>query len=156
MTVYTSRDFILPIEDDYISRLNILEFCNDIFTENDLFLTVKLHGIKDQNKWISSKFTAIDRLVNNKRSLKFESSKKEITHVSVLVNEREDYHPHAHILIKDVDYKSAFAPDFARLVEFQFKKDRTHKDDVFIRRIREYDPAIFYSVMKQKNSSVIL
>jgi len=155
MVTYSLRDLKYQIEDDYHSRMNVLRMCPYIFDNDDLFLTVRLSGIDNQKNWVLSKFSSIDRLVNNKRTLKYEGGRKEIKHISVLVNDVDDNHPHAHIMIKNIEYKSDFAPDFKRLIEYQFKKDRTRVNDVFIRPMQTDDYAYFYTLMKQKNSSIV-
>ena len=147
----------MKLKDDRKTLNLYTKMVDDVFTEDDWMVTVRLFGIDDKEKFICDQLNRLNRKVYPNRKFR-EGNECCINTFATIgwTNEEGENHCAAHILIKDFDYRSPTVSSFQQLIYKVFIKNRKMPGDVVVRRIFNSFGASEYIINKQGDDVTIV
>ncbi|NDB61223.1 hypothetical protein EB001_22700 [bacterium] len=136
--------------ENFVTRKLYSAMIQNNFNEGDLFVTVRLFGVVDKEKFITDMMNKIRRIVYPNRSYR-KNNPNCIKCFAVIgwVNEKNEKHSAAHILIQNVFFRSTKYSSFEDLVDGVFRKNRTLPGDVDVKKVWDVVGATDYALFDQ-------
>lgn len=124
------------------------------FTEEDLFITIRLQKIKNPRKFIHQRLDTIaSRLVptKEKRNKLVAEDNAPVYALVTYVDRNKcgEIEPHAHMLLKNREFLHKVYPDYAALVRHHLSKSMCQEDDVKIEKIYNLQQVSTYALLQQ-------
>lgn len=140
-------------------RLFKEHYADNNFTDNDLFITIRLKKVKNPTKFIYQRLYAIaSRLVPTKdKRDRLVAEDNAPVHALVTYVDRNkcgEIEPHAHILLKNRPFIHNVYPDYASLVRHHLSKSMCVEEDVTVDSICNIQYVSTYALLQQSDCRV--